>query len=156
MKLLQETETLTRYKSNLSDKRKAQRTPKEQGRGVCLSEPLKQTRDTESERKPGYMATWHRGLQEVSAEFWSEEQHKDRAQGGLFRTDQHTLQKWCLGGEHTTPFLAPCRTASAPHLRVAGADAEAAHKQLCGFFQHVPNFTLPFLHQLLICLTIEK
>lgn len=42
-----------------------------------------------------------------------------------------------------------------PHLRVTGADPEAAHQQLGGFFQHVPHLALPFLHQLLVCLTID-
>jgi hypothetical protein len=42
------------------------------------------------------------------------------------------------------------------HSRVTGTDAEAAHQQLSSFFQHVPDFALSFLYQLLICLAEYK
>ena len=45
---------------------------------------------------------------------------------------------------------------AAGRSRVAGADAEAAHQQLGRLLQHVPNFALSFLYQLLICLIEDK
>lgn len=43
-----------------------------------------------------------------------------------------------------------------PYSRVTGTDAETAHQQFSGFFQHVSDFAFSFLYQLLICLIEYK
>lgn len=56
--------------------------------------------------------------------------------------------------EHKHPR--PARPPPKPYSRVTGTDAEAAHQQLGCLFQHVPDFALPFLYQLLVCLIEHK
>lgn len=67
-----------------------------------------------------------------------------------------TVDRTTTTGSSANRGQGPGRLPPGLYSRVTGTDAEAAHQQLGSFFQHVSNFALPFLYQLLVCLIEHK